>query len=212
VALPLAEPAPGLAQQCEGAASSLGFAVPCPTRLPLIDGEPADCSGSCIGLAGEKGAEVRSFFLNIEGYDANADAPGTVRHLIVEAQKVQDAPPSPCYEGVPVGALEADLLGEPRGSLRRERPRDNCRQPRAPGASDLVDRDHPTVASEGQHRFAARCASRSVASPEEAAWARFGRERGAERRLWRNRRAGLTSRRVLPQEPVGTSGTMVIST
>jgi hypothetical protein len=105
--VPLAEPAPGLAHQCEGAASSLGFAVPCPTRLPLIAGEPVDCSGSCIGLAGEKGAEVRGFFLNVEGYDANADAPGTVRHLIVEAQKVQDAPPSPCYKGVPVGALEA---------------------------------------------------------------------------------------------------------
>jgi hypothetical protein len=52
--------------------------------------------------------EVRLFFLNVEGYDANAGAPETVRHLIVEAQRAQDAPPSPCYEGVPAGALEAN--------------------------------------------------------------------------------------------------------
>jgi hypothetical protein len=106
--VPLAEPAPGLAQQCRSAARSLGFAVPCPTRLPLVAGEPVDCSGDCIGLAGERGVEVRVFFLNIEGYDANAGAPETVRHLIVEAQRAQDAPPSPCYEGVPAGALEAN--------------------------------------------------------------------------------------------------------
>ena len=106
--VPLAEPASGLAQQCRSAARSLGFAVPCPTRLPLVAGEPVDCSGDCIGLAGERGAEVRVFFLNVEGYDANAGGPETVRHLIVEAQRAQDAPPSPCYEGVPAGVLEAN--------------------------------------------------------------------------------------------------------
>jgi hypothetical protein len=106
--VPLAEPAPGLAQQCRSAARSLGFAVPCPTRLPLVAGEPVDCSGDCIGLAGERGVEVRVFVLNVEGYDANADAPGTVRHLIVEAQRAEGAPPRPCYEGVPAGALQAN--------------------------------------------------------------------------------------------------------
>jgi hypothetical protein len=106
--VPLAEPAPGLAQQCRSAARSLGFAVPCPTKLPLVAGEPVDCSGDCVGLAGERGAEVRGFFLNVEGYDAKAGAPETVRHLIVEAQNAQDAPPSPCYEGVPAGALETN--------------------------------------------------------------------------------------------------------
>jgi hypothetical protein len=106
--VPLAEPAPGLAQQCRSAARSLGFAVPRPTRLPLVAGEPVDCSGDCIGLAGERGAEVRGFFLSVEGYDASAGAPETVRHLIVEALRAQDAPPSPCFEGVPAGALEAN--------------------------------------------------------------------------------------------------------
>ncbi len=105
--VPLADPAPGLAQQCWSAARSLGFAVPCPTRLPLVVGEPVDCSGDCIGLAGERGVEVRVFFLNVEGYDANAGAPETIRHLIVEAQRAQDAPPRPCFEGVPAGALQA---------------------------------------------------------------------------------------------------------
>jgi hypothetical protein len=99
IGVPLAEPAPGLGRQCRSAARSLGFAVPCPTRLPLVAGEPVDCSGDCIGLAGERGEEVRGFFLNVEGYDANAGAPETVRHLIVEAQKARDAPPSPCFEG-----------------------------------------------------------------------------------------------------------------
>ncbi len=106
--VPLAEPAPGLAQQCRSAARSLGFAVPCPTRLPLVAGEPVDCSGDCIGLAGERGVEVRVFFLNVEGYDASAGAPETVRHLIVEAQRAEGAPPRPCYEGVPAGALQAN--------------------------------------------------------------------------------------------------------
>jgi hypothetical protein len=106
--VPLAEPAPDLAQQCLAAARSLGFAVPCPTRLPLVAGEPVDCSGNCIGIAGERGKEVRGFFLNVEGYDANPGAPDTVRHLIVQADEAQDAPPSPCNEGVPAGAMEAD--------------------------------------------------------------------------------------------------------
>lgn len=106
--VPLAKPAPGLAQQCRSAARSLGFAVPCPTRLPLVAGEPVDCSGDCIGLAGERGVEVRVFFLNVEGYDANAGAPETVRHLIVEAHRAGDAPPNPCYQGVPAGVLETN--------------------------------------------------------------------------------------------------------
>jgi hypothetical protein len=80
--VPLAEPTPGLAQQCLGAARFLGFAVPCPTSLPLVGGEPVDCSGDCIGIAGERGTEVLGFFLNIEGYDGNPGAPETVRHLI----------------------------------------------------------------------------------------------------------------------------------
>lgn len=48
--VPLAEPAPDLAQQCLAAARSLGFAVPCPTRLPLVAASqstaPETASGS----------------------------------------------------------------------------------------------------------------------------------------------------------------------
>lgn len=108
--MPLAEPAPGFVGQCHDAARSLGFAVPCPTRVPLIGGEPAGCSGACVGATGENG-EVRVFVLNVEGYDDRAAAPGTVRHLTVEAFKAEDAPPNPCYDGVPAGALDVNGHG-----------------------------------------------------------------------------------------------------
>jgi hypothetical protein len=41
------------------------------------------------------------------GYDANAGALETVRHLIVEAQRAEGAPPGPFHEGVPAGVLQA---------------------------------------------------------------------------------------------------------
>jgi hypothetical protein len=104
----LTKPAPGLAHQCRDAAKSLGFAVPCPTRLPLVGGKPVDCAGSCIAIAGGEDTEARIFFLNVEGYDANESAPEAVRHLIVEARKAPDAPPNPCYGGFPAGAVRAN--------------------------------------------------------------------------------------------------------
>ena len=103
----MTEPAAGLPRQCREAATSLGFAVPCPTRLPLIGGLRVRCGGSCVGVAGGDETEARIFVLEVEGYDASIWAPETVRHLVVEARKVQDAPAVPCYEGVPVGTLEA---------------------------------------------------------------------------------------------------------
>jgi hypothetical protein len=108
--VPLAEPVPGFAQHCQDAARSLGFAVPCPTRLPLIGGERVGCSASCVGTVGGDGEEARIFVLNVEGYDDRADAPEAVRHLAVEAFKAAERPPSPCYEGVPAGTLDVSGL------------------------------------------------------------------------------------------------------
>jgi hypothetical protein len=105
--VPLTTPADGFARQCEDAAVALGFAVPCPTRLPLVSGERVRCSGTCVGRVGE-GSEVDVFVLDVAGYDDVAGAPEIVRHLAVEAFKADEAPPSPCYEGVAAGTLDAD--------------------------------------------------------------------------------------------------------
>jgi hypothetical protein len=123
--VPLAEPAPGFAQQCQEAAGLLGFPVPCPTTLPLVAGEPVDCSGSCVGTAGADETEARIFALDVGGYDDSADAPHTVRHLTIEARNAEDAPPSPCYEGARAGTLEANghevvLLECPPSSLEAQ--------------------------------------------------------------------------------------------
>jgi hypothetical protein len=105
--VPLAEPAASLRQRCQEAARSLGFAVPCPTRLPLVDSEAVGCSASCVAAVGEQ-SEVRIFALDVSGYDALTGSPETVRHLAVLAFKVAEAPPSPCYDGVPAGTLHVD--------------------------------------------------------------------------------------------------------
>jgi hypothetical protein len=95
--IPLAMPAPGLRQQCENAAALLGFAVPCPTTLPLVKGKPIDCSDACVAMAGTN----RVFFLNIDGYDP---ASKTIHHMIVEARAVDRVPPAPCANGIPAGS------------------------------------------------------------------------------------------------------------
>jgi hypothetical protein len=102
----LASPLPGFRRQCEDAAASLGFAVPCPKRLPLVSGKPIDCSGPCVSTGGSGEALDRIFFLNVEGYDGGPSE--TVRHLIVEARRLERAPPSPCYGGVAAGKLKVD--------------------------------------------------------------------------------------------------------
>jgi hypothetical protein len=101
----LTDPAAGLARQCRDAATSLGFAVPCPTKLPLTGGLRVHCGGSCVATTGGDETEARVFVLDVEGYDAPIWASDTVHHLVVEAGKTQEAPLSPCYEGVPAGSL-----------------------------------------------------------------------------------------------------------
>jgi hypothetical protein len=103
----LATPLPGFRQQCEDAAASLGFAVPCPKSLPLISGEPIDCDGDCLATAGGGETLDTIFFLNVQGYDSEAPSE-TDRHLIVEARRIERAPPSPCYESVPAGGLRTN--------------------------------------------------------------------------------------------------------
>jgi hypothetical protein len=106
-AVPLTASAPGLRRQCENAATSLGFAVPCPTKVPLVDGKPADCSGSCVVRAGGGETLDTIFFLNVEGFD-RGPVSEPVRHLIVEARRIERAPPSPCYGGVPAGTFRVN--------------------------------------------------------------------------------------------------------
>jgi hypothetical protein len=103
----LATPLPGFRRQCEAAAASLGFAVPCAKTLPLIRGEPIDCDGDCIATAGGGETLDTIFFLNVQGYDREEPSE-MVRHLIVEARRIERAPPRPCYEGVPAGGLRTN--------------------------------------------------------------------------------------------------------
>jgi hypothetical protein len=119
--VPLAQPATGFRRECEDAASSLGFAVPCPTKLPLVGGKPVDCSDTCVVTGGND----KIFFLNIEGYDA-APSSQAVRHMIVEAREVDRAPPSPCAGGTPTGRTtivgrEVALLDCPPRTAELER-------------------------------------------------------------------------------------------
>jgi hypothetical protein len=107
--VPLAQPAARLARQCRDAAARLRFAVPCPTRLPLVAGDRLSCPASCVATtaAGET-EEAHIFFLNLDSYDTEPGAPEAVRHLIIEARKEEDAPQTPCYDGTPAGELDLD--------------------------------------------------------------------------------------------------------
>jgi len=123
---PVLTPAgPGLVQQCQQAATTLSFAVPCPTRLPLIAGQPVDCLAACVGTAGGGETEAQIFVLDVDSYDDNQRPSEAVRHLVIEARKQQDAPPNPCYQGAPAGQLEVNglqvtLLACPPRSLEAE--------------------------------------------------------------------------------------------
>jgi len=103
--VPLAPPDPRLMQQCQDAAATLGFAVPCPDRLPLVAGEPALCSDSCTAMAGGGETLDTIFFIDVEGFDSTAPA-DEVRHLIIEARRVDRSPPSPCFGGTPIGHID----------------------------------------------------------------------------------------------------------
>jgi hypothetical protein len=99
-------PAAELVQQCADAAAELQFAVPCPALLPTIDGRATSCSERppgtaplppCVAQAGGDETLDTIFFLNVEDYDGSSED----RHLVIEARRVERAPPTPCYGGEP---------------------------------------------------------------------------------------------------------------
>jgi hypothetical protein len=73
-------------------------------QVPLIKGKRVDCSGPCVVMAGGGETLDRIFFLNVDGYDAAPSSP-PVHHMIIEARKVDRAPPSPCAGGAPAGTV-----------------------------------------------------------------------------------------------------------
>jgi hypothetical protein len=98
----LVAPAPGLAEQCTLAADLLGFAVPCPTALPAVDGVGAECREKepwapelprCVSQAGGDETLDTIFSLSVDDYDGL----GAVRHLVVEARRLERAPSTPCF-------------------------------------------------------------------------------------------------------------------
>ena len=89
---------PALRDECEKAAAELGFAVPCPSQVPVTAGEPATCRGSCVAKAGGGETLDDIFFLEVADFDGG-DVLGPVAHLAIEARRVDRAPPVPCYGG-----------------------------------------------------------------------------------------------------------------
>jgi hypothetical protein len=96
----------GTERRCEEAAASLGYRVPCPALLPPVDAQPADaCPETCTAQAGSQATLDTIFFLDVSNYDTSGSGP--VRHLIVEARRIERAPPDPCFGATSVGQEEA---------------------------------------------------------------------------------------------------------
>ena len=96
----LVEPAAGFVEQCGLAAATLEFPVPCTTRLPQVASRGRHCC-----TAGVDATAARNVFLSIAGFHDDGRSPDKLRHLVVEAREARDAPPSPCYAGIPAGTL-----------------------------------------------------------------------------------------------------------
>jgi hypothetical protein len=92
----------GLRLQCQRGADELGFAVPCPEFLPEGDAAVVGC---CVSEAGGDATLDEIFFLDVTGFEP--PPPGPVQHLIVEARRVDRAPPAPCFDGRATGELRA---------------------------------------------------------------------------------------------------------
>jgi hypothetical protein len=135
----LVDASDALRRQCVAAAGQLGFAVPCPGRVPALRGAAMDCSrprlmqpgespALCVSLAGERPAEI--FFVDFAGFDVPAAYVGIdgkpEGHLIVEARRRADSPPRPCFDGVeratpPIAGRRVTRYACPGGSARMER-------------------------------------------------------------------------------------------
>jgi hypothetical protein len=95
----------GLPLRCQRAADALGFTVPCPGELPTAAMESVDC---CVAASGGDVTLDQIFWINLEGYDPATPSP--VQHLIVEARRIERAPPRPCFDGEPAGSVPAGDL------------------------------------------------------------------------------------------------------
>jgi hypothetical protein len=135
----LVDASDALQRQCVAAAEKLGFAVPCPRRVPALRGAAMDCSrprlmqsgesrAPCVGLAGERPAEI--FFVDFTGFDVPAAYVGIdgkrEGHLIIEARRHADSPPRPCFDGVereapPIAGRPITRYACPSRSARMER-------------------------------------------------------------------------------------------
>jgi hypothetical protein len=99
---------PALVRQCRAASNSLGFAVPCPTRVVTRSGQPLACSPSpiqslpplCVG-------RQHDFFLEWNGFDVPNGYVGVdgnpFGHVIIHAGFVRDSPTRPCIGAEEIG-------------------------------------------------------------------------------------------------------------
>jgi hypothetical protein len=96
-----------LRDQCLNAAEQLGFAVPCPARVPLVRGRPVRCTGGCVAPEGSPPMPI--FFFEVQGFDVPRKYRGVdgrpVGHLIIEARRPEDAGPLPCAAATDAGML-----------------------------------------------------------------------------------------------------------
>jgi hypothetical protein len=88
---------------CEEAARQLGFAVPCPTKVPTRGGEPVVCKLPC-GKLSAGGHPL--FFMEFVGFDAPTGI-NSRDHIIIEGRSLDEAPQEPCVEGRRVADLDA---------------------------------------------------------------------------------------------------------
>jgi hypothetical protein len=99
--------------ECLTAARSVGFAVPCPTRVPTRQGRPLDCSPLpvpspfplCVGLS-------HDFFIEWTGFDVPKDFVGVdgrpAGHVIIHAAPMRDDPAVPCIDATRVSAVTVE--------------------------------------------------------------------------------------------------------
>ncbi len=105
-----------LRDECVGAATRVGFVVPCPQLVPSRSGMAMSCpppSGAasslppCVGLEGLLGYPI--FFLELQGFDVPASYQGIngkpVGHLTLEAHRLVDDPLKPCIGGRAMGTV-----------------------------------------------------------------------------------------------------------
>ena len=106
--IPLSDAPAALVSECQAAATHLGFAVPCPTRVPRVGGAPASCEGGCVSRGGAEETLHELFSFDVADF-VGGEALGPVRHVRLEARRLQDVPPVACYDGVPADAEAPDV-------------------------------------------------------------------------------------------------------